>query len=154
MANDRNNMPADFLSNTVEVGDAWQGPCWRPQLRSKKDPDGAARDADPKHPDSFALGGLFGKLGRAEAWGRPHYTVTAADGNEYLVPEHAVLWNRLNKVADGADVFVDMTEDRHETDNGTAFGYTVRSREEDVVKEKRDALKVESKKDRKKQGNR
>ena len=89
------------------VGGAFDGPSWCPHYADYNE----KRQAEllQKHNDgSFVGPAIRGELVIFEGWGRKLYGVRI-EGRWFHVPEHQALYNALNRIKVGAEVYIEAT---------------------------------------------
>lgn len=89
------------------VGGTFDGPSWCPHYADFNEKRQAEMLA--KHnAGSFVGPAIRGKLATFEGWGRLLYGVEL-EGRIFHVPEHAALYNALNRIQVGAEVYIEAT---------------------------------------------
>lgn len=97
-----NNNMSNFEkpTNGQNVGVNFNGPMWSPIEGKQADLQMLTGDKA-----SFTSINIRGELGKTEAFGRPHFSL-AVNGQVFLLPDHAALMSKLEKVEEGAEVWI------------------------------------------------
>ena len=89
-------------TNGREIGINFNGPHWDPRTEKEE-----ALKANSENSESFTSEKIRGFVGKTEAYGRPHFTIKPIDKKEFfLLPDHAALMSKLEKVKEGTEVFI------------------------------------------------
>ena len=88
-------------TNGASVGVNFNGPMWSP-IGEKE----AYLKEVSGNTASFTSPNIRGELGKTEAFGRPHFTIDVKGAGVFLLPDHAALMSKLEKVEEGAEVWI------------------------------------------------